>query len=447
MKIRILPIAAAAALMLSGSAFAQRDGGGHHGPGDGPPPPPPPGDTTGPGGHEGPRGNHGLVPFWNNEQIVEAMALSDDQIANLQASLDETLACLEGTRDAVIEAQIYLRDTLHGDEGGSYPEIVQEALIALQIAKAAPEACIMDHKIAVQMILYDAQEEVLASLGRHRPPRDEGGEDAAKTLSGGDGPGTGDGDLDPERRARMIVQNLMPMIHRALADCVIDPEEQALIDEVLARLSEEVRPLVEELLAARIAEIQENCDPADVEAAVAAAVDTLTALINDLAEDGLTCEDVHSVHRALRELPRRVRYLAAPQVLDYLHQLIEEQGGISDCREPLPEGALAAYRELLQMIRDAARDEEGLTEAEEAEILAALALYPQEIQDAISPRLLDIIARVFARQADGATEEDKAYEIPDDLNKPQSRSRHGVDTSPTTDGIQIHDRDRTRLSQ
>lgn len=450
MRYRVPLMAAAAATLIFTGPVSAKGPGGHRGDRPDGPPPPPPGETDRGGDRDGmrPPGAHrGLGAFWNNERIVEALGLTLEQIVALDASLAETKECLEAQKENIGEANALLHETLLGDESEGYRGAVLDALAAVQLAKASAEICTVDHKIAVQLILDDAQEEILASLGRpDRPPVGDG-DDSGKTLGPGDGPG--DGDREPERRARLVIEGLMPMIHRALADCVFDDVEQEMLAEVYARLSPEVLAIVQPIIESRIEEILSNCDPADISAAVEEAVTGLTALIDTLADDdgGLTCQDVFAVHRALRELPRRVRFLAAPQVLDYLRQVIEEQGGISDCRDRLPEGALAAYREIVQMIRDAACDEDGLTTEEADEIRAAIENLSPELEAAIGPRLLEIIERVLARQDDGATEEDKAYEIPEDINKPQPRSRHGADRTPDTVGNQIQDRDRDRLSQ
>jgi len=203
-----------------------------------------------------------------------------------------------------------------------------------------------------------------------------------------------DPSLDEQVRAAM--QEIMPLIQRALADCDLTNTEMAAIQAKVDALPTEVAAKVQPLVDAAIARIQANCDPVNPDE-VTQALERLTALVKNLASDGLTWEEVRQIRQALAALPDPVERIVAPQILELVRQILESQGGDGP-GDGIDDATRAAYEAMIAMVKRLAGDDDGLTQDDIAAIRAALAEYDPAIVAVIGPRIHELIRRILAGQ-------------------------------------------------
>ena len=123
-------------------------------------------DEGRPGGRGGMQrgGAENLGKFWENERVAEALKLSDEQTAELNASLDATKASLEAIKGDGKEAQEELRAELEKDN----PDVTTVNRLVDQITASQAERMRIttNHKVAVQSILTADQEKALKDARR-----------------------------------------------------------------------------------------------------------------------------------------------------------------------------------------------------------------------------------------------------------------------------------------
>jgi len=107
-----------------------------------------------------------LVPFWEDEELVEAIGLTDGQIDLLEENLAATEAALEGLEGTVRDAYRALHETVKVDS----PDIddVNTAIDEATAARNELMKVLIGHRVVVKNVLTADQEEALREYRRER---------------------------------------------------------------------------------------------------------------------------------------------------------------------------------------------------------------------------------------------------------------------------------------
>ncbi|MDK2970331.1 MAG: hypothetical protein PWP23_86 [Candidatus Sumerlaeota bacterium] len=188
-----------------------------------------------------------LNKFWEKEEIVTALALTEDQVANLADSHALTVESLEASKGAIKDAHEALRAVLEVDD----PVLadVNAAIDEITAAMNEKMKIVNSHRVVVKTVLTAEQEELLKEYAKEnrpeRPGRGErpgggtgpGADDGTDPGAGdGTGPGAADRPDRPERpgdEVRAVIHEFAVLVGPMLEDGVIDDAEQATIDEAL----------------------------------------------------------------------------------------------------------------------------------------------------------------------------------------------------------------------
>jgi hypothetical protein len=152
-----------------GGAFGGGFGPGSQGqrPG-GPGGPGGPGFGNGPGGPGGPGGPDLMRPFWNNEDLVAAAGITEDQIALLEASHAEARAALESAQGSVRTAHQAVREAMDVDAPNL--DSVYAAIDGVAAAEANIKKIVAGHGVTVKTVLTEDQEAALRDYRQDRVP-------------------------------------------------------------------------------------------------------------------------------------------------------------------------------------------------------------------------------------------------------------------------------------
>ncbi|MEQ8821237.1 MAG: hypothetical protein RLY93_13430 [Sumerlaeia bacterium] len=183
----------------------------------------------GPEGPEGPRHPHArlLLPFWENPEIVEAIELTDSQIALLEDSLEVTSDTLAVLKEEAKDLKGDLREVLEQDA----PELdaVYAAVDAKAVVRVGIEKAVLGHVVVVKNVLSAEQEEALKQFLRDRERPDR-----------------------PGREGRDAINDIREELRGYLEDGVLTEEEWAAIDEILAPLPEGMQDRIREGIERRL---------------------------------------------------------------------------------------------------------------------------------------------------------------------------------------------------
>ena len=147
-----------------GGRFQDRGPGGLGGPGG-------PGFGNFPGGLGGPGGPGGpdlMRPFWNNEDLVAAAGITEDQIALLEASHAEARAALEAAQGTVRTARQAVREAMDVDAPNL--DAVYAAIDGVAAAEANIKKIVAGHGVTVKTVLTEEQEQVLRDFRHDQLP-------------------------------------------------------------------------------------------------------------------------------------------------------------------------------------------------------------------------------------------------------------------------------------
>lgn len=159
-------------------AFAPRGPEGPRGPQG-------PGGPGGPGGFGGPgidgalaRATALMIPFWENDDVVEKLGLTDSQIQSLAESHSVTKESLEAGEGSVREAAEALREEMERDN----PDLTTVNDLVDTVTEASNEKSklILGHAVVVKNVLTEEQEELLKDHARGA--REEHGPEARRLM-------------------------------------------------------------------------------------------------------------------------------------------------------------------------------------------------------------------------------------------------------------------------
>lgn len=159
--------------------------------------------------------------FWDDEELVDAIGLTDEQVNLLQKSYDETEKALEGFEDETpADYHNAIKEALDADA----PDLaeVNAAIDAMTDSQNAKMKALLGHRVVVKNVLTEEQEQELQDYRRDRV-RDN---------------------RDQMRQAIREVRDLV----RDLAKDGLSEEDQAEIDAALEDLEPQVRERVENRL-------------------------------------------------------------------------------------------------------------------------------------------------------------------------------------------------------
>lgn len=181
--------------------------------------PGPAGPRPGMGIHRPMPGPH-LVRFWDNEELVVELGLTEGQIAQLEASYQTAKEVLQAAAGSLEEAHQALRAALDVDSPDA--EAVNAAIDNVTDAHNERMRIVIGHRVVVKNVLTAEQEEALRNFRVERRP----------------GPVS-----DQDRDRLHIFQGL---VRQLAADGELSEEDWALINEKIAGLPEEEQARIRE---------------------------------------------------------------------------------------------------------------------------------------------------------------------------------------------------------